>query len=112
MNEPENTKTSKREYWQDQIEKWQESNLSQSAFCKQSGVKLSTFMYWRSVLSPLENKKMPIFAPLKIIKNEITHEMDAKIEIKLITGHVVYLPTTIGIHEITKLIHSLGVPHV
>ena len=31
MIQSENRKINKREYWKDQIKKWQESNISQSA---------------------------------------------------------------------------------
>jgi hypothetical protein len=43
MIESKDTKISKREFWQNQINQWQESHLSQSAFCERSGIKLSTF---------------------------------------------------------------------
>jgi hypothetical protein len=50
MGELENIKINKREYWKDQIRRWKEDNLSQSVFCKQAGIKQSTFGYWLSVL--------------------------------------------------------------
>jgi len=111
MSEPENKKINKRKYWQDQIQKWQESNLSQSVFCNQAGIKLPTFVYWRGLLLNSENKNINKFVPLKIVKDAISNETNAKIQIKLTTGHVVYLPIELGINEIAKLIHSLGLPH-
>lgn len=84
----------KRQYWQEQIEKWQLSNQSMSVFCRASGIKLSTFSYWRSILLPLENadRDTNIFKPIKIIKDKvIATESNKSIQIKLITGHVVYL---------------------
>ena len=111
MSESENTKINKREYWKGQVKKWQESNLSQSDFCNQSGIKLSTFVYWRGLLLNSENKNIHKFAPVKIVKDENTNKAAAKIQIKLLTGHVIYLPVEIGLNEITKLIHLLGLPH-
>ena len=111
MNKPESTKINKREYWQGQIQKWQESNLSQAAFCNQAGIKLVTFIYWRGLLLDSKNKNINQFVPLKIVKNVTSNETDARIQIKLTTGHMVYLPIEIGINEIAKLIHSLGLPH-
>lgn len=111
MSETENIKINKRKYWQDQIQKWQESNLSQSVFCNQAGIKLPTFVYWRGLLLESENQNINKFVPLKIVKDISPNETDAKIQIKLKTGHVVYLPIELGIHDLAKLIHSLGLPH-
>lgn len=109
MSENQNAKISKREYWQNQINLWQGSHLSQSAFCERSGIKLSTFTYWRGLLLEEENKKRE-FVPVKIVKDKVVNEPKF-IQIKLLTGHVIYLPVEIGINEISKLIHSLGLPH-
>jgi hypothetical protein len=38
MNENQNANISKHEYWQNQINLWQESHLSQSAFCERSEI--------------------------------------------------------------------------
>lgn len=110
MSEPKDTKINKREYWQHQIKQWQESNLSQSTFCQQAGIKLSTFGYWRILFLKPENKKNK-FVPIKIVKDINTNESIKPIQIKLLTGHIIYLPVEIGINEISKLIHSLGLPH-
>ncbi len=111
MSELENIKINKREYWQDQIRRWKESNLSQSMFCKQAGIKQSTLGYWLSVLSEPKKGDRNKFIPIKIIKNIKSNNPAKTIKIKLLTGHVVYLPVEIGINEITKVIHLLGLPH-
>lgn len=110
MNEPENKKLNKHEYWKDRIKKWEDSNLSQSEFCSQAGIKLSTFVYWRSIISVSVNNNINNFAPIKIVK-DANPASDQRIEIKLTSGHVVYLPLKIGIDEISKIIQSLGLSH-
>ena len=40
----------KREFWKRQIAGWKSSKLSQTAYCQQHGLKLSTFHYWRKRL--------------------------------------------------------------
>jgi hypothetical protein len=110
MSESKNIKINKREYWREQIQKWQDSNLSQSLFCSQTGIKLSTFIYWRSLFSASENKNIDNFVPIKVIK-DTNLASDEKIEIKLTSGHIVYLPLKIGINEISKIIQSLGLLH-
>lgn len=111
MNELQDTKTHKRDYWQNQIKQWQQSNLSQSTFCQQSGIKLSSFVYWRGILLEPENKAINKFVPIKIVKDLNVNKPVKSIKIKLLTGHVIYLPVEIGINEIAKLIHTIGLPH-
>lgn len=111
MNELQDTKINKREYWLNQINQWKESNFSQSEFCKQAGIKLSTFIYWRGLLLKPENINNNKFVPVKVVKNINANNSIASIKIKLSTGHEVYLPIEIGINEISKLIHSLGLSH-
>src|ERR1700677_2622545 len=111
MPELQNTKITKRQSWHEQVKKWQASNLSQSAFCAQSGIKQSTFSYWRSVLLEPENKKNNTFSQVKIAKEVVINEATKPIDIKLLIGHVVYVPSEIGMNEIAKLIHLLGLPH-
>ena len=37
----------KREYWRAHSEAWQESDQTQGEYCKQHGLNLKTFAYWR-----------------------------------------------------------------
>lgn len=110
MNDEKSAAVTRRQYWQEQITAWQMSKLSQTAYCAQSGIKLSTFSYWVSELKPKD--KTGQFAKIKIVKDKIEIKPATQsIQIKLLTGHVVYLPIEIGISEITKLIHKIGLPH-
>jgi len=111
MVKSEDKRTTKQKYCQEQIKKWQESNVSQAIFCHQAGIKLSTFVYWRSLLLELENKNINKFVPVKIIKEEEQSDRSEKIQIKLLTGYIVYLPTDMELTEIANLIHTLGLPH-
>jgi hypothetical protein len=49
----------KRQQWQQHIAQWQQSALSQRAFCVSAGLKFATFDYWRRALiaeQSVENK--------------------------------------------------------
>mgnify|MGYP001793764273 CR=1 FL=1 len=49
----------KRQQWQQHIAQWQQSGLSQRAFCVSAGLKFATFDYWRRALiaeQAIENK--------------------------------------------------------
>jgi len=63
------TRSEKQAHWQQQIERWQRSGLSQQAWCKQHDIKLGTFSYWRSKskasgIAPTAPRRfMPLSAP-------------------------------------------------
>ena len=41
----------KRTQWQEHMERWQSSGLTQADYCGRNGLKLSTFRYWRKRLA-------------------------------------------------------------
>jgi hypothetical protein len=43
-------------FWKEQIQKWQESNLSQPEYCETHKIKLSTFVYYRHRLLNLNRQ--------------------------------------------------------
>ena len=111
MTGPENKRANKRQYWQDQIKTWQASGLAQSVYCAQSGINLSTFVYWRNVFLKQEDRKTKRFARVTLIKQENIMAGNQSIQIKLLTGHIVHLPIEMETNEIAKLIHLIGSPH-
>lgn len=56
------TSEQKRTYWQNHIEGWQLSGLTQKAYCNQHDLELSTFTYWRaqSARSKPSSKLIPV----------------------------------------------------
>jgi hypothetical protein len=100
--------TNKREFWSSHVEQWKEGNLSQQAYCRQAGINYATFVYWRNARlskSPKENKKK--FIAVKVATPSAT-EIPRAIQIKLLNGHVAYIPLSIGTNEIAKLLQLLG----
>jgi hypothetical protein len=56
---------SKRAYWQDHIDSWQQSGQSQQRYCQRQGIALATFGYWRRKLKTPRTDK-PRFFPLVV----------------------------------------------
>ena len=56
---------SKHAYWRHHIDSWQESGQSQQRYCRNQGIALSTFGYWRRKLTT-RNVEKPRFYPLVI----------------------------------------------
>ena len=56
VNETGQTGTSKparERFWREQVSNWHDSGLGQSAYCRQRGLKLHQFLYWRRKLEGL-----------------------------------------------------------
>ena len=46
-------RAAKREFWEQHIEDWKSSGLSQIQYCRDQNLKLPTFQYWKSKLDRL-----------------------------------------------------------
>jgi hypothetical protein len=113
MNEAEKSSpaTTKRALWRSHVEKWKESRLSQEAYCQATNINYNTFVYWRGVLlAESRESGQQKFAAVKVTQKmpELRADAPKAIQIKLLSGHVVYLPFAIGMQEITVLLQSLG----
>ncbi len=107
-------KTAKRDYWRDHVERWGKSTLSQEAYCKAEGISYNSFVYWRGVfLSEAQIKPIQsTFTPVKVTSTQSTiSDVPRIIQIKLLSGHHIYLPDTMKIENITALIQALSVQH-
>ncbi len=60
---------STQEHWRNHIQAWQESRLSQKAFCAMQELRYSTFCYWRRKLS-CETHPQSIL-PLQLLPDQI-----------------------------------------
>ena len=101
----------KREYWLTQIKQWQESQLSQQAYCEKAGIKYSTFVYWRSLLLSESRPEPKPFVPVKLLPQKAESSTQQFIQMKLHHGHVVMIPCALGIKDIAQLIQLVGETH-
>ena len=53
------TPTEKVHFWQQQINDWEATGLSGSAYCKQQSLIYHQFVYWRQKLSSVEDYPKP-----------------------------------------------------
>ena len=103
-----------REYWAAHIEKWQLSNLKQKAYCTQAGISYHSFVHWKTILSKeTQSSIAKSFLPVNMIKPEsaLHSNKSRSIEIKLVSGHVVYLPDSLGAKEIGQILQFLSLSH-
>jgi hypothetical protein len=57
---------SKKEFWKHHIESCSQSGLSQNRYCKENGLALSTFSYWKRQLAKRSQATKPKFYPLTL----------------------------------------------
>jgi len=55
------TTSSKAAFWQKHFSDWQQSGVSQKAYCAEHDLKIATFGYWRRRLAtPMSKKLIPV----------------------------------------------------
>ena len=64
-----------QEQWQQRIASWQDSGLSQNAWCRQNDVKSSQFGYWKKKLwtgktSASSSKMVSAFVPVSLTQSQ------------------------------------------
>jgi hypothetical protein len=52
MDTANRTVLERRTFWQDHLAQWQGSGLTQVAYCRQQGLKVAQFGYWKKRLLP------------------------------------------------------------
>jgi hypothetical protein len=106
-------KNDKQTFWSMHIQRCKESNLKQAAYCNQAGINYGSFAKWKSVLFPKSKiEKNKSFIPIKIDATQSVQIIPPQtIQIKLVTGHIVCLPTTMDTKRIAELINYLSTSH-
>lgn len=63
-----------RQFWQDQYEQWQSSNLSKAAFCRQASLNVTSFYYWSKRFAQPELNSGLHELPSAFVPLELTQE--------------------------------------
>lgn len=74
----------KRQHWQQHIEAWRQSSLTQQDYCSQQEIPLSTFRYWHTRLKRLAEGPKKLL-PVKVLRT-------ATITVALPTGIRLEMP--------------------
>lgn len=81
------------DYWQKQITNWKRSGLTQSHFCQQNGLAISTFHKWQKKLRQDSNPELQLPEPfIELPTGTFNHsEPEKQWEIELSLGNGVTL---------------------
>ena len=99
------TRTEKRERWQEVVAAWEGSGLSQAAFCRERGLCLASFGYWRRRLREAVGEVG--FAEVAI--GDLA-EAAAGSGVRLVVGDGVVVALDVGFDEMTlrRLLQVVG----
>jgi len=93
----------KKVYWQNLIREWEESGMSQAAFCRTRNITHSNFFMWRRRLAAESTPPLSaVFAPVKIKQEDIMLcKPTSSTPVRLILKNNVRLEIASGIDKAT-----------
>ncbi|MFH2124051.1 MAG: IS66 family insertion sequence element accessory protein TnpB [Pseudomonadota bacterium] len=65
-HEQPESKLAKQQYWQEHIESWKRSGLSQTEYCRLNSLRLKNFWYWKKRYSGKTSEQLRFF-PLALV---------------------------------------------
>ena len=94
----------KRAHWQHHIARWQQSSLSQKAYCAEHGLSLASFGYWRKQIKKHAGRVEKKLIPVTVARTTDTAA------ISLPTGIRIELPVQ-ALAEVLPLIYPVKPEH-
>jgi len=85
------------------VEQWQQSGLSQRAYCQQQGIKQSTFKNW---IDRNTGRETPAFAPVTLTEFNAT-----PVVIVTPDGFRIEIPVGSNHEQLDQLFQALGITH-
>lgn len=95
---------SKRVQWQTHVEAWRASGLSQSAYCREHGLSLASFGYWRRRLAGDTVGPQTGVLPIRVAAPVTA---GSQVQVRLPNGLVLGLPLPAEAAGLQALVRSL-----
>jgi len=97
----------KRRYWEVRVREWEESGLRQAEYCRQNGLKIRNFGYWKRRLS--ETATDVSFASLQVQPNIFQTACPSAALLKVVLGRGQKIEVDEGFDPVTlkRLITTL-----
>ena len=90
----------KRSFWAGHVSRWQQSGLSQSAYCRQHNLKAHRFYHWRRrILNPASEAT---FLPVALSEIQAQHQHAVRVHTP--NGFTIELEIQSDIHEVNQLV--------
>ena len=97
----------KRQFWEEHIQAWQQSGLSQVEYCRRSNLKNHQWWYWRKRLSQPCDTDVT-FVPLHFSSSKITNQISRGV-ISVVTpnGYRIECDSGFDVSKIRQLITTI-----
>ena len=92
----------KARYWQQHMEAWQASDLTQPAYCQQHAISLAAFGYWRTRL-----KKCNDVAPVNFFPVRLKQDSQNSLTLKINGRHSIEIDTNFDGDLLTRVIQAI-----
>ena len=108
--------TDRCRYWRKQIQSWEGSGETQTAFCREHGLSVSAFGWWkgelkrRQALKGTEEGRLDtgsLFVPVHVGAPGLRLEAVERVEVVLRSGHVLRVPTGFEDASLIRLLDLL-----
>jgi hypothetical protein len=97
----------KREHWSSHIERWQESGLSQSQYCKEHGLRDHQFTYWKKRMVQTETAAKFVSLNLSSFTNKQPPQPGSSLRVVVSNGLKVEVEAGFDPHLLGQLIIAL-----
>jgi len=97
----------KRHYWEVRVREWEQSGLPQTVYCRQKGLKIRNFGYWKRRLS--EPSSDVSFVSLQVQSNIFQSSHPSAASLKVVLGRGQKIEVDEGFDPVTlkRLIYTL-----
>lgn len=100
----------REQYWEEQIERWEASKLTQAEFCRRNGFKNSKFLYWKTKLRKAPQSDISfVQLPVQPTNKDLVGQSNASQGIRLLIRNRFQVEIDVGFDARTlqKLIYTL-----
>ncbi len=91
----------RREFWEGHLEQWEQSGLSQLAYCRQHHLKSHRFYYWRRRI--LKKQTNVSFLPIRLSANPMPHPQTVRVLMP--NGCSIEIEGLDGSEQLTRLVN-------
>ena len=81
-HEQPESKLAKRQYWQEHVECWKRSGLSQAEYCRLNSLQIKNFWYWKKQYNGKTAEQLRFF-PLALVPAKVTKSEPASLQLTL-----------------------------
>jgi hypothetical protein len=96
----------KRQFWKSHVEQWQQSGLSQRAYCRNHGLKPDRFYYWRRRIQDPQGQIS--FLPVALPESLSARQKIGAVRIHAPNGFIVEFERPHGSQDVQELVSMVA----